>query len=245
MEETAWKIVPWAELEPIPRPITILLQDIFCDIPGFMEDAIRLMASMSTHELQSTQELRALQTKIINSYIETNFLRWSWEEEYPNVCWDVPVSPDMADADEKTNKLPFATVLHFSNFDRAMDAIHFNVVRLLLHELADEVGLSANALLQTSTLNMTSGPFPNAILPPGQGGPEDFALEICRTVQYLASGETDSLGTLSLMFPLRVASHHLENHPSVVQWLSWVLSTLTAKKGYKLGEHVMRITSAK
>ncbi|KAJ6779735.1 hypothetical protein PWT90_02078 [Aphanocladium album] len=245
LEEPEWKTVPWEQLDPLPRPVTILLQDIFCDIPGFMEDAIRLMTPLSSNGPKRTQNLSALQTKIMNSYIEMEFLRWSWEEEYPNVCWAVPVTPDLKDATNEPNRLPFATVLHFSNFDRAIDSIYFNVIRLLLYELADEVGLSTDVLLSSSSLTTTLGPFSNAMLPPGQGSVVEFSLEICRTVQYLVHGETDSLGSLSLMFPLRVASHHLQDRPDVLQWLHWVLSKLTAKKGFKLGEHVMKMTAAK
>ncbi|OAA67766.1 Zn(2)-C6 fungal-type DNA-binding domain protein [Akanthomyces lecanii RCEF 1005] len=244
LERHDWKVVPWAELEPLPKPVTILLQDIFCDIPGFMEDARRLTALSSSNHAEQKQDLRLLRNKIVNAYMETDVLRWSWEDEYPNVCWEVPVTPALKDAAGESNPLPFATVLHFSNFDRAIDAIYFNVIRLLLWELTDDVGLSPDTVLGATSGNK-SGPFPNALLPPGRGNTDDFALEICRTVQYLVHGDTDSLGTLVLMFPLRVASHHLQNHPDVLQWLRWVLSKLTAKKGFKLGEYVMEITSAK
>ncbi|KAJ3497239.1 hypothetical protein NLG97_g2056 [Lecanicillium saksenae] len=245
LEETKWKTVPWQKLDPLPKPVTIMLQDIFCDIPGYMEDAIRLTVPLCGDGAKRTQDLSALQTKIINAYLEVEFLRWSWEEEYPNVCWAVPVTPDLKDATGESNRLPFATVLHFSSFDRAIDAIYFNVVRLLLYELAGDVAMLTDFFLQAASLNTTPGPFSNAMLPPGQGGPVDFALEICRTVQYLVQGETDSLGSLSLMFPLRVASHHLQDQPDVVQWLHWVLSKLTAKKGFKLGEHVLKMTTMK
>ncbi|OAQ96416.1 hypothetical protein LLEC1_00883 [Akanthomyces lecanii] len=243
LEEHDWKVVPWAELEPLPKPVAILLQDIFCDIPGFMEDARRLTTTSSSDHVEQNHKLGLLRNKIVNSSIETGFLRWSWEEEYPNVCWEVPVTPDLKDAAGESSPLPFATVLHFSNFDRAIDAIYFNVIRLLLWELAKDVGLSPD-VLKASTGGTGSGPFSNALLPPGQGSTDDFALEICRTVQYLVHGDTDSLGTLVLMFPLRVASHHLQKHPDVLQWLGWVLSKLTAKKGFKLGEHVLEITAA-
>lgn len=190
------------------------------------------------------QELSTLQAKIINSYVDAEFLRWQWEEEYPNVCWEVPVTPELRDAGGSVTLLPFATVLHFSTFDRAIDAIYFNVVRLLLYELASEVGLSPEALLPTET-EVKAGPFSNATIPPGQGSVEGYALEICRTVHYLVTGDTDSLGTLALMFPLRVASVQLQHRPDVLVWLHWVLEKMTTKKGFKLGEHVMKMKAAK
>lgn len=210
-----------------------------------MEDARRLKAPSPSNHAEQMPELILLRKKIVNAYMETDFFRWSWEEEYPRVCWEVLVTPAWHDAIGESDSLPFATVLHFSNFDRAIDAIYFNVIRLLLLELADDVGLSPDTMLDTTSSGNSAGPFSNALLPPGQGSTDDFALEICRTVQYLVHGETDSLGTLVLMFPLRLASHHLQKYPRVLQWLRWVLSKLTAKKGFKLGEYVMEITSAK
>ncbi|TQV94854.1 C6 finger domain-containing protein [Cordyceps javanica] len=243
LEDYEWKTIPWAALDPLPRPVTILLQDIFCDIPGFMEDAVRLGPCSSK---EKSPALGDLQTKIINAYMATDSLRWIWEEEYPNACWEVPVTAGLTHESGESSPLPFTTMLHFSDFDRAIDVIYFNVIRLLVCELADEAGLSPEALLQSSSVDTTTtGPFSNAILPPGRGGVQDFALEICRTVQYLVHGDTDSLGTLVLMFPLRVASHHLQHQPSVLKWISWILAKFTAKKGFKLGEYVLDMTSVK
>ncbi|XWX00417.1 hypothetical protein V2A60_008437 [Cordyceps javanica] len=60
-------------MDPLPRPVTILLQDIFCDIPGFIEDAMRLRLYSSK---EKPPELGDLQTKIINAYVATDSLRW-------------------------------------------------------------------------------------------------------------------------------------------------------------------------
>lgn len=237
LDEYRWKTIPW-ELEPTPRPISILLQDIFCDLPGYLEDVRSI--GCPTSEGPRIQEHRVLQAKIVNAYVETELLRWSWEQENPNVCWEAPKTAAVMDSPTAASGAPlFSTVLHFVSFEAAVDAVYFNVIRLFLYSLAEDVGLSPEALLHASTVESKTGPFANALIPPGQGDTEGFALDICRSVEYMIQGDRDSLGALSLIFPLRIASDFLQHRPDVLAWLKWVLSELAARKGFKLGGHVM------
>lgn len=207
-----------------------------------MEDFDLILAESNRDR---SHDLSVLQAKIMNAYAEIELLRWRWEEEFPNVCWEIPVTPSLPNASDECDPLLFPTVLQFTNFDRAIEAIYFNVIRLLLHERCAEVGLPSEGLFQMcSAASRPDGPFSNALTQPGQGTIEDFALDICRSVQYMVRGDRDSLGALALMFPLRIASNHLSNHPHIQHWLDWVLSKLAARKGFKLGEHVMKMHSA-
>lgn len=161
--------------------------------------------------------------------------------EYPQVCWEVPNGPS---ATAESNGPPFPTVLQFASFDRAVESIYFNVIGLLLITISNQIELGTDNLVADMRAADKLGPFSNPLLPPGEGYQEGYALEICRTVQCMVHGERDSIGSLSLLFPLRVASHHLQHRPDIQASLKWVLGKLTAKKGFKMGEHVMNLSRA-
>ncbi len=206
-----------------------------------MEDADYIHPRGTTSELVRSHGLSLLQAKVVNAFLEIETLRGRWEEKHPHVCWEKLVTTDPPSATGQSSSSLFRTVLQFANFDRAVESIYFNVIRLLLITLANQIQLSPEGITSSIQTESRHGPFSNPLLPPGQGYQEGYALEICRTVQYTLQGDRDSIGALTLLFPLRVASQHLQHRPDILAWLNWVVGKLATKKGFKLGEHVMKI----
>ncbi|KAL7786728.1 hypothetical protein V8C37DRAFT_391864 [Trichoderma ceciliae] len=79
-ETVDWKTIPW---KIKGTSLGSLLQDLFCDVPGLMEDADAIMARSALGEdIGGMGE--ALYERISDSTQQACELRWQWEEDDAN-----------------------------------------------------------------------------------------------------------------------------------------------------------------
>ncbi|KAL7919858.1 hypothetical protein ACQKWADRAFT_300247 [Trichoderma austrokoningii] len=232
LETSDWKTIPWLFR---PKSPGSLLQDLFCDVPGLMEDADVIMSrSKLGEDMESMKD--ALYEKFESTVQQSWQLRWQWEQDHANACKEVPSKdfPPSSSSDQRFS--PFPTVLHFNNMDRAIEIVFFNTLHLLLDTLLDPIAPEMASSLCPLGLQAYFGPFQNTLLLPGQGSREDHALEICRIVDFMAHCKHDSLGMFMLLFPLYVARESLTQHPDICIWIGRIMSQLVREKGLNIGE---------
>lgn len=232
LETADWKTIPWLIR---PKSLGSLLQDLFCDVPGLMEDADAIMSrSKLGEDVENMKE--AFCEAFKNTVQQAWQLRWQWEQDHVNACKEVPSKDYSPRSSADQGFSPFPTVLHFSKMDRAIEIVFFNTLHLLLDVLLDSVPPEMALPLRPLGLEVYFGPFQNTLLLPGQGSREDYALEICRIVDFMAHCKHDSLGMFMLLFPLYVARESLARRPDDFAWIGRIMSQLVREKGFNIGE---------
>lgn len=207
-----------------------------------MEHADSVAANMLGDREDAEAQRNVLHLKIIDIAHQLDLIRWRWEEANPNACWDAAPNRLTSVSMTEDGNPVFETVLHFYELGRAIEANHFNVIKLLLHSISSTAGLSLLSTAQAIGASAPIGPFSNPLLLPGEGTREQNALEICRTVDYMVLGEHDCRGAFILVFPLRVAYGNLEGRQDVRQWLQRLLAHISTTKGFQIGEHVLGLS---
>jgi hypothetical protein len=232
LETVDWKTIPWLIKT---KSLGSSLQDLFCDVPGLMEDA-DIILSGSTLEEDLEGMKKALYERVENTMQQAHQLRWHWEQDHGNTCKEVPSEHYSPSSSDDQGSSPFKTVLHFNKMDRAIEIVFFNTLYLLLDTLLDSIALEMVSSFPSSGLQAYFGPFQNTLLLPGQGNREDHAMEICRIVDFLSHCKHDSLGMFMLLFPLYVARESLTQRPDVCAWIGRIMNQLVREKGFSIGE---------
>ncbi|SPJ73375.1 uncharacterized protein FTOL_03105 [Fusarium torulosum] len=129
LEQIAWKQIPWS-LEPMSKTIAESLQDILCDVPGFMEDVDVLLKSQ-----QSGMLAHRVASRLRSCFQELDVLRISWNYIYADSCWEVVNTSRSCDEVFEDRDSPFETMLVFSSLERAIEFVYFNTAHLLLHSI--------------------------------------------------------------------------------------------------------------
>ncbi|KAK0756459.1 hypothetical protein N5P37_011112 [Trichoderma harzianum] len=234
LEAPDWKTVPWTIKR---KSLGSQLQDLFCDVPGLMEEVDEIMQQSALgHETDTMEE--NLREKVSILMEQTWQFRWQWEAANANACKEVTSAEYGSSSSRDRGPSPFPTVFHFQSMDRAIDIAFFNTIQLLLDTLLDPLGPRSTPFLSPS--QPPTGPFTNPLLLPGQGSRDDHALEICRIVDFMSHCKHDSLGMFMLMFPLYVARSCLVQRPDVSAWITNILSTLVREKGFHIGGHLSK-----
>ncbi|TQV91738.1 C6 finger domain-containing protein [Cordyceps javanica] len=235
LEKPEWKSIPWGCRPDSQKTFRVLLDDIYCDISGFMEAADHLPTVVS--ETEKDAPIVKLRSKVIQALSDTESLRARWETKYSKACHEA--SPSGAALPFAS---PFDTIYRFSKPERAFEINGFNTIRLLLASLANQLGIATASLSLVSSMHASTGPLQNPLLPPGKYCPTSYALEICRTVEYMMDCEWDILGGFALLVPLAVASRQLRDYPDIQAWLDQVFRRIDLEKGFKIAEHVREMT---
>lgn len=201
LEQQEWKDIPWTSHQKIP---VALIEDLLCDIPGLFDDVKN--ETISRYDIGNKVSQLSRQAAV---------LRWEWERNYPWCCLEIAPSPVSYLGDQPV----FKSVLSFTNEDRAIETVYFDMLQLLLLEVLQACGL-ADQELEVIT---ATGPSTNASLSPGlppnfEGG-EPFALEMCQCVDYLSRGKQQGMNAFVLQFPLAVAQGVMKHHALVDAWL--------------------------
>lgn len=124
LETADWKTIPWLIKH---KSLGSTLQDLFCDVPGLMEDA-DMITSRSTpgEDLEGMKE--ALYEKVENTMQQAYILRWRWEQDHANACKEVPIKDyslnPSADQDVRLSQKSFTSVKWIVLL-RLCSSIHF------------------------------------------------------------------------------------------------------------------------
>ncbi|KAL7932968.1 hypothetical protein V8C35DRAFT_66971 [Trichoderma chlorosporum] len=231
LEEDAWKVVPWAN-DPTSKTTTDCLLDIFCHLPGVVEDMKALKASTNAAEELSVSyiilglQIKALVEKLISWRIK-------WEEDYSNtyfnVGWDILKQLGVAYLDS----YPFPTAIFFSEPVRVTELCMYNALLVLLQQLwkqlPDYVGLTS-----PFDEGNSSWPQPSIFLAPGNGSAEEVVGEICKLVYFQFLSHPGKSGALHVMFPLQVAQRSISSESLEAQWLCKVVCHIADDYGFNV-----------
>ncbi|KAL6791008.1 hypothetical protein J3E68DRAFT_443281 [Trichoderma sp. SZMC 28012] len=231
LEEDAWKVVPWSN-DPTSKTTMDYLLDIFCHLPGVVEDMKALRATTSATEELSVSyiilgfQIMALVRRLISWRIK-------WEEDhsntYFNVGWDILKQLGVVYLDS----YPFPTAIFFSEPVRATELCMYNALLVLLQQLwkqlPDYVGLTS----PFDEVN-SSWPQPSIFLAPGNGSAEEVVGEICKLVYSQFLSHPGKSGALHVMFPLQVAQRSISSESLEAQWLGKVVCHIADDYGFNV-----------
>ena len=223
------------------------LQDILCDIPGFLEDS-QIMHDLSSSAEDITALQRSLRGKLNASLHSLYRLRQRWEHEFPQACYELwPSTSETLCVDDEGCPL-FSSVFHFWSIDRANEIGLYDATLLLLLNLLQSLDLHTGR--EPSQNGDNCGPISfcpptNPLLLPGQGTHTDVALEICRLVDYLLLGKQHNTGALVLLFPLKMAHRSFDRNSREAAWLSRIMQRIADVNGFEMGRHVLSDVSIK
>ncbi|PTB62213.1 hypothetical protein BBK36DRAFT_1172769 [Trichoderma citrinoviride] len=236
LETLDWKTVPWSVKQ---KSLGSRLQNIFCDIPGMMEEADEIL-SQSAQGQEMGPLVGLLRERVLILMQQACELRWQWEADNSNACKEVPWTESGSSSTKGQAPSPFRTVFHFWTIDRAIDIAYFDTVYLLLDTVLDPLMPESELFsdLREVPVQTHVGPFPSPLLLPWQGNREDYALEICRIVDFMSHCEHANLGMFMLMFPLYMARVCLVRHPGVCAWITNMLESLVPEKGFHIGQYL-------
>lgn len=196
LEQDKWKTVPWA-LEPASKDTMSYLQDILCDIPGLMDDAVNLR-NPGREAVQKAISYEALSRNILGRLNQLYQWRTRWEEEYPNACDEIPAQQHF---DEQA--VFFPTMLRFSSTRRADEIVLYNTALILLLRLgAQAIGPTFNASMAAFYLPRTN--IQDPLWRSEAKYVQAIATDICKCVMYYLSDYHNRAG-VSLLISLRVA----------------------------------------
>ncbi|PTB59976.1 hypothetical protein M431DRAFT_536504 [Trichoderma harzianum CBS 226.95] len=230
LEEDAWKVVPWAN-DPTSKTTMDCLVDIFCHLPGVVEDMKALKASTgATEELSVSYIILGFQIKALVARLIS--WRIKWEEDhsntYFNVGWDILQQLGVAYLDS----YPFPTAIFFSEPIRVTELCMYDALLILLQQLwkqlPDYVGL-------TSPFDEVNScwPQPSIFLAPGNGSAKEVVGEICKLVYSQFLSHPGKGGALHVMFPLQVAQRSISSESLEAQWLGTLKSLEKAELLYE------------
>lgn len=135
LEQFKWKTIPWA-LDSSLRLLGLRVQDIRCDVPGFLEDTLTLRA-LKTDGNSVSIDLHgaSLRSRVTAAIEQLCALRWEWKGLFPAVCCEVVCRPGSTLCVDDSGEPLFQTVLFFRGRGRAMEILSFNTLFLILYNI--------------------------------------------------------------------------------------------------------------
>jgi hypothetical protein len=203
------------------------LQDILCDLPGFLEDIDKIM-TWNPDELGREEFITAFCSRVFATLETLYSWRWDWELNFPNSTY--LISP--SDLDPVTPlplpPSPFKSIIWCTSPHRAAELMNYNAIRLIATRTLEMAGVQID--IPSSDL-----PVSDPLLPM-EGTRHDVAVEICRMADYHLHAFHQSSGAFMLIFPLNVAHLHLNDDSGDIKpWLEAVMSAVADLHGFELG----------
>jgi hypothetical protein len=200
-----WKYLPWL-LYPERQDSMKFLVDIMADLPWLFlqQDAISLKPSENSESL-TTQVLSTEAKKIL-----ADLERWKEEFLFGSEIQYTEVSspsstPTVVDSNGKSRPI-WNTVLQFNSMDDAMVVTLYNslIIMVLRFILGEELE-GRDLMIRIS------------------------GMTVCRSVDYYLDVARDGLGSLFLLFPLKMAHEAVgETDPIIGTWLKEILMKISS-----------------
>jgi len=233
------------------------MQDILSDIPGYMEDMLTLQTLKFDDQGVSFDQLaKSLRLRATVSIEQLCALRWQWEDQYPDACYEVVArrGSTLCVYDD-TGEPIYPTLLSFRSVARALEITTFNTMFLILYRVlsmteADELSVRTDREAvppypDTGTRSPAYGPirlrpYTNPLILPDQWNSHmDLVHEICRTIDYCLNGKHESLGACSLMFPLGVVYARLLHDQKIRRLIERTCRHIAESSGFEIGTYVL------
>jgi hypothetical protein len=208
------------------------LQDMMCDLPGFLEDIDRYLAWPP--DKPGREEFKAAYCQRVSATLEALYTRrWDWQQKFPDAT--TLISPNDLDPEVSMPlpPSPFQTIVWFTDPYRAAELMTYNAIRLIMTRSLEMAGIQVDT---SSSSVATSDP-----LLPMQGSRHDVAVEICRMVDYNLHHLRRSSGAFMILFPLSVAYLNLDgDRDGAKSWLETVMSMIADSHGFEVGRRERR-----
>ncbi|PKK48511.1 hypothetical protein CI102_5749 [Trichoderma harzianum] len=153
----------------------------------------------------------SLRQRVVLLYLKLLNLRWEWELQHPDCCFEVFQESRIERADvlsvsEATGQPIFNSVLFFTDFRRAVEINFYHSCLLILHDIAGDLGIMDELKEHQSSRSCFSYKTNPPLTFPHETEPDRNAVrDICRSVEFLLQPTHGPAGGYVLMFPLRVA----------------------------------------
>lgn len=234
MEEEAWKTIPWARQR---KHLGESLVDVFCDIPGFLEDS-KLIQDLSGSGDDVTLLEESLRQRVTSSLERLYDVRRRWECAYPQACYELIPSPSETLCLDQNGNLLFDSTFHFWNMQRANEVIFYNGALLLhLRLLEAHPACYPEPTIKVEGNSLPSVQATNPLLLPGEGSIEDVAREICRLVDYFLLSRINNSGALQLVFPLKVIDRIFDQGSREGKWLKRLMRRIADINGFEISRY--------
>lgn len=242
LDQPAWLTLPWAQ-DPGQKSSMNHLIDIFCVIPGLLEDSKALRSPTSfvwdftTPTSPATDpsvtrhdpRLVALRRRIQSCYIKLQKWKEVWDETYPSAVQSVNLSY-FPPSELKFPIEIFEYAINFPNFLRANEYQLYNTVIFFLSSLMLSVPPSPD--------DLNAAPSVSDLL----GQRWDAANNICRAVPYDLMFEKHGCGgAYLLLFPLLTNLRLFGADSPEGRWIKQVLTGIRNKWGLEGDRKYMAI----
>jgi hypothetical protein len=229
LEEDAWKTVPWAD-NPDSKTSMDCLNDIFCHVPGVMEDLqIPLKRTAVVEESKISDIILCFQIKALFEKLYN--WRVKWEQDFSHTYFNVGLD-SLKDLNVfELDSYPFPTAIFFTEHIRVAEICIYNAMLLLLHQACRKLPASIRPTV-TSYENSYSWPHPSILLAPGNGSVEDIIGEFCKLVYFQVLSYPGNTGAIQIMFPLQVAYRNVNSESREALWLYKIISHIADCCGF-------------
>lgn len=226
LESPEWKTIPWVKRGLHAKSPLEELQDLLCDLPGYLEEIDKLCA-WNPNKSGREKSAKAFCSRVFTTLEALYCWRWDWERKFSNSTY--LISPRDLDA---TSTLlppsPFENIIWFTSPHRAAELMTYNAIRLITTRALEMFDVRVD---MPSSNILISDP-----LLPMEGNRHDVAVEICRMTEYHLHAFSQSSGAFMLIFPLNVAYLHLNaDNGQIKPWLEAVMSVVADLHGFELG----------
>ena len=230
LDQEAWLTLPWAQDLDQKSSMNHLI-DIFCIIPGLLEDSKSLHFSTSfvwdfTSLISQDPRSIDLRQRTQQCYIKLKEWKENWDKTYPSAVQPVNMS-FFPPSDLKFPIEIFEYAINFPNLLRANEYQIYNTLLFFLYSIMLSVPLSPLDAQTTS-------PSVSDLL----GQRWDAASNLCRAVPYeLMCEKHGCVGAYLLYFPLLTALKHFGPNSPEGNWIKQMLTEFRKKWGLEGGEN--------
>ena len=232
LDRQDWLTLPWAQDPGQKSPINQLI-DIFCVIPGLLEESKRqhtsaafkwdftAQTSPSTDASAAGQDSRlvALRHRTQESYAKLQKWKEDWDTDFPTAVQ--PVKPShFPHSDLKFPEEIFSYAITFPNFLRANEYQLYNTVVFFLSSLMLSVP-------PTSRADFDASPSPADLLSTRW----EAAYDVCRAVPYDLFEKHGGGGAYLVLFPLLTNLRLFGEGSDEGKWIKHVLGLIARKWG--------------
>ena len=232
LDQPEWQQIPWAQEPGLKSSINHLI-DIFCIIPGLLEESKRLHTSKSfvwdftapnspsSGSPASTQDPRLVALRHRTQECYTRLQKWKsdWDSTYPSAVQPVKIS-HFPRSELKFPEDIFSYAITFPNFLRANEFQLYNTVIFFLSSLMLSVPPSSQG-------DFVSPPTVADLLSQRY----DAAYDICRAVPYDLFEKHGGSGAYLLLFPLLTNLRLFGQSSDEGKWIKQVLGSIANKWG--------------
>lgn len=242
LDQEAWLTLPWAQDPSQKTPMNHLI-DIFCIIPGLLEDSKSLHSNTSfvwdfttptspssdSSDARPDPRLVDLRQRTQNCYTKLQTWKRVWDSTYPSAVQPVKIS-FFPRSDLKFPEDIFSYAINFPDFLRANEYQLYNTVIFFLSSLMLSVPPISPNHHETS-------PSVTTLL----GERWEAAYNICRAVPYDLFEKHGGGGAYLLLFPLLTNLRLFGEGSEEGKWIKQVLGSIANKWGMEGEKKYMAI----